>query len=68
MWPLVRDFFTTKSVAVRVLRLVIVTIGATWASGNLPLPESWDWAGFILTTIGAAITQQNGTAPNEGSG
>jgi len=59
MWPLIRDFFTTKSAGVRGLRVALGIVGAVAASGRLPLPEGWEWAGVALVALSAAITGQD---------
>lgn len=56
MIPLIKDFFTVKSVAVRAFRLTLVTLGVAAASGQLPIPEAWEWIGYLLTTVGSTIT------------
>ena len=56
MWPLVKDFFTVKSAAVRTLRVLIVTGGGVLTSSVSPLPLEWRWAGVLLAAVGAAIT------------
>lgn len=58
MWQLVKDFFTVKSFAVRVLRVLIVTAGTGMATGQIPIAEEWQWVGWVVATIGAAISQQ----------
>lgn len=58
MWQLVVDFFTVKSFAVRVLRVLLVTAGAGIVGGQIPIPEAYQWIGWIIATFGAAITQQ----------
>ena len=61
MWPIVRDFFTVKSVAVRNLRIVLGVFGAAIAAGQIPIPDSYEWIGYVIVGISGAITQQSPT-------
>lgn len=58
MWPLLRDFFTVKSAAVRVFRVLGVSAGAMVAAKQLPVPEGWEWMGYAIAAIAAAVTDQ----------
>jgi hypothetical protein len=58
MWPLIRDFFTTKSAAVRFFRIVTATLGALVASQPEWLTFLPEWMGYLMTIVAGGTTQQ----------
>lgn len=56
MWPLIRDFFTLKSSAVRAFRVAAIAAGIVAVNG---IPNNTqDWVISVLTALSGAVTQQ----------
>ncbi len=56
MKQLFLDFWTTKSFAIRVFRVGLVAAGSVMVGEATPLPDEYRWVGYLVATLGAAIT------------
>lgn len=62
MWPLIRDFFMTKTAAVRAFGVVFSLVGVAVASGMLPewMPKELAW---VMAVIGGGTSQTAAPKP-----
>ena len=55
MLPWLKKFFTDETAFVGLIRASCIGLGTAAATGNLPVPESWEIGGVILAGLGGFI-------------
>lgn len=50
------DFWTTKSAAIRTIRVLMTVGGSVLVGASTPLPEDYRWVGYVIAGLGGALT------------